>query len=41
MPNDLLATAASGFGKPAPGLLYAVVPLLVLILALDVYCLIG
>jgi ABC-2 type transport system ATP-binding protein len=40
MPNDLLAAAASGAGKLPPGLLAAVVPLLVLVLALDVYCLI-
>jgi hypothetical protein len=40
MSNDLIVTAASGSGKLPPDLLYAVVPLLVLILALDVYCLI-
>jgi ABC-2 type transport system ATP-binding protein len=39
MPDVLLAATASGFGKLPPGLLAAVVPLLVLILALDVYCL--
>ena len=36
MPNHLLAAAASGSGKLLP----AVVPLLVLILGLDAYCLI-
>jgi ABC-2 type transport system ATP-binding protein len=40
MPNHLLAAAASGSGKLPPNLLPAVVPLLALILALDVYCLI-
>ena len=40
MPNHLLAAAASGSGKLPPNLLPAVVPLLVLILALDAYCLI-
>jgi ABC-2 type transport system ATP-binding protein len=39
MPNDLLAAVASDSGR-LPGLLPAVVPLLVLVLALDVYCLI-
>jgi ABC-2 type transport system ATP-binding protein len=40
MPNDLLAAAAIGSGKLPPGLVLAVVPPLVLIVALDVYCLI-
>jgi ABC-2 type transport system ATP-binding protein len=40
MPNDLLAAAAIGSGKLPAGLALAVVPLLVLIIALDVYCLI-
>ena len=40
MPNDLLAAAASGSGKLPPDLAPAVVSLLVLIVALDVYCLI-
>ena len=40
MPNDLLAAAASGSGKLPPNLALALVPLLVLIVALDVYCLI-
>ena len=40
MPNDLLAAAAIGSGKVPPGLVLALVPLLVLIVALDVYCLI-
>jgi ABC-2 type transport system ATP-binding protein len=40
IPNDLLAAAAVGSGKLPPGLALAVVPLLVLIVALDVYCLI-
>jgi len=40
MPNDLLATVASGSGKLPPHLALAVVPLLVLIVALDVYCLV-
>ena len=40
MPNRLLTAAASGSGKLPPNLLPALVPLLVLILALDVYCLI-
>jgi ABC-2 type transport system ATP-binding protein len=39
MPNDLLAAVASDSSR-LPGLLPAVVPLLVLVLALDVYCLI-
>jgi ABC-2 type transport system ATP-binding protein len=40
MPNDPLAAAAIGSGKLPTGLALAVVPLLVLIVALDVYCLI-
>ena len=40
MPNNLLAAAAGGAGRPPAGLLLALVPLLVLIVALDVYCLI-
>jgi ABC-2 type transport system ATP-binding protein len=40
MPNDLLAAAAGAAGKPPAGLLLALVPLLVLVVALDVYCLI-
>jgi ABC-2 type transport system ATP-binding protein len=40
MPNNLLAAAAGGAGKPPAGLLLALVPLVVLILGLDVYCLI-
>ena len=40
MPNDLPAAAAISSGKLPPGLLLAVVPLLVLIIALDVYCLV-
>ena len=40
MPNDLLAAAAIGSGKLPAGLALALVPLLVLIVALDVYCLI-
>ena len=40
MPNDLLAASAIGSGRLPPGLALAVVPLLVLIVALDVYCLI-
>jgi ABC-2 type transport system ATP-binding protein len=40
MPNDLLAAVASGSGKLPPDLLPALVPLLVLIVALDIYCLI-
>ena len=40
MPNDLLAASAIGSGKLPPNLALAVVPLLVLIVALDVYCLI-
>jgi ABC-2 type transport system ATP-binding protein len=40
MPNDPLAAAAIASGKPAPGLALALVPLLLLVVALDVYCLI-
>jgi ABC-2 type transport system ATP-binding protein len=40
MPNDLLAAAAGAAGKPPAGLLLALVPLLALVVALDVYCLI-
>jgi ABC-2 type transport system ATP-binding protein len=40
MPNDLLADVAIASGKLTPGLALAVVPLLVLIVAFDVYCLI-
>ena len=40
MPNDLLAAGAVGSGRLPPGLLPALVPLLVLIVAVDVYCLI-
>ena len=40
MPNHLLTAAASGSGKVPSTLLFALLPLLVLILALDVYCLI-
>ena len=40
MPNPLLTAVASGSGKLPPNLLFALVPLLVLVLALDVYCLI-
>src|SRR6516225_11767088 len=40
MPNDLLAAGAVASGKLPPGLLPALVPLLILVVALDVYCLI-
>jgi len=40
MPKYLLAAGLANPGKPPPGLLFALVPLLVLIVALDVYCLI-
>ena len=40
MPNNLLAAAAGGAGRLPPNLLPALVPLLVLVVALDVYCLI-
>ena len=40
MPNDLPAAAAIGSGKLPPNLALALVPLLVLIVALDVYCLV-
>jgi ABC-2 type transport system ATP-binding protein len=40
MPNDLLAAAAIASGKLTPGLALALVPLLLLVVALDVYCLI-
>ena len=40
MLNYLLAAEAGGSGKPPPGVLFALVPLLVLVVALDVYCLI-
>jgi ABC-2 type transport system ATP-binding protein len=40
MPNDLLAAATTASGKLSPGLALALVPLLVLIVGLDVYCLI-
>ena len=40
MPNDLPAAVAIGSGKLPPNLALALVPLLVLIVALDVYCLI-
>src|SRR6516225_5696950 len=40
MPKYLLAAGLANAGKLPPGLLFALVPLLVLIVALDVYCLI-
>src|SRR5215471_5979695 len=40
MPNDLLAVATIASGRLTPGLALALAPLLVLIVALDVYCLI-
>jgi len=40
MPNYLLAAGLASSGKPPPGLLFALVPLLVLVVALDVYCLV-
>ena len=40
MPNYLLAAALANSGKLPSGLLFALVPLLVLVVALDVYCLI-
>jgi ABC-2 type transport system ATP-binding protein len=40
MPKDLLMAGAASAGGPPPNLLPAVVPLLVLIVALDVYCLV-
>ena len=40
MPNDLPPAAASGLGTLPPDLLPALVPLLVLIVALDIYCLV-
>ena len=40
MPNHLLAAALASSGKLPSGLLFALVPLLVLVVALDVYCLI-
>jgi hypothetical protein len=40
MPEYLLAAGLANSGKLPPGLLFALVPLLVLIVALDVYCLI-
>ena len=40
MPKYLLAAGLANSGKLPPGLLFALVPLLVLIVALDVYCLI-
>src|SRR5579871_636041 len=39
MPNDLLTAMAIGSGRLPSNLAFAVVPLLVLIIALDVYCL--
>jgi ABC-2 type transport system ATP-binding protein len=41
MPNDLLTAVAIGSGRLPSNLALAVVPLLVLIIALDVYCLIN
>jgi len=41
MPNDLLTAMAIGSGRLPSNLAFAVVPLLVLIIALDVYCLIN
>jgi len=40
MPNYLLAAVLANSGKLPSGLLFALVPLLVLVVALDVYCLI-
>jgi len=40
MPNHLLAAELANSGKLPSGLLFALVPLLVLVVALDVYCLI-
>jgi ABC-2 type transport system ATP-binding protein len=40
MPKYLLAAGLANSGKLPPGLLFALVPLVVLIVALDVYCLI-
>jgi ABC-2 type transport system ATP-binding protein len=40
MPNHLLAADLASSGKLPSGLLFALVPLLVLVVALDVYCLI-
>jgi ABC-2 type transport system ATP-binding protein len=40
MPNDLLAAGAGGAARVPPGLAAALVPLLVLVIALDVYCLV-
>src|SRR5215471_20260695 len=40
MPNHLLAGELANSGKLPSGLLFALVPLLVLVVALDVYCLI-
>ena len=40
MPNRLLAGELANSGKLPSGLLFALVPLLVLVVALDVYCLI-
>ncbi len=41
MPKDLLMAGAASAGGPSANLLPAVVPLLVLIVALDVYCLVN
>jgi ABC-2 type transport system ATP-binding protein len=40
MPKDLLMAGAASAGRLPPGLLPALVPLLVLVVALDVYCLV-
>ena len=40
MPRYLLAAGLASSGKLPPGLLFALVPLLILVVALDVYCLI-
>src|SRR5580704_16943990 len=40
MPKDLLMAGAVSAGRLPPGLLPALVPLLVLVVALDVYCLV-
>src|SRR5215471_13068850 len=39
MPNHLLAGELANSGKLPSGLLFALVPLLVLVVALDIYCL--
>jgi ABC-2 type transport system ATP-binding protein len=40
MPNYLLAAELANSGRPPSGALFALIPLLVLVIALDVYCLI-